>query len=94
VGVFMISYDSNNSKPNDIRTNHALRTFDYQQGNIVNLIYSMHPSQELVEFKKARFVKCFVRDGIDRVQFEHDGIVFVLPLDNVGIVGVEYERLR
>ena len=54
----------------------------------------MHPSQELVEFKKARFVKCFVRDGIDRVQFEHEGIVFVLPLDNVGVVGVAYDRLR
>jgi hypothetical protein len=87
-------HNSINSKPNNIRTNHSLRAFQYKQGDIVNLIYAMHPSQELVEFKKARFVKCFVRDGIDRVQFEHEGIVFVLPLDNVGVVGVEYDRLR
>jgi hypothetical protein len=48
----------------------------------------------MVEFKKARFIKCFVRDDVDRVQFEHEGIVFVLPLDNVGVVGVELDRLR
>ena len=91
--VMTIKKISSNLSP-FVRTGHALRSFGYQRGDKINLIYSKHPSQEVIEYKNSTFIKCFVRDGIDRVQFEHEGIVFVLPLDNVGVVGVEYDRLR
>ena len=78
-----------------VRSNHPLRSFKYQRGDIVNLIYSLeHPSMEIKEFRKSTFIKCYVRESVDMVVFIHEGTQHVYPLSLVGVVEVSHERLK
>jgi|8_EtaG_2_1085327.scaffolds.fasta_scaffold162278_2 hypothetical protein len=77
-----------------VRTGHALRSFGYQRGDKINLIYSKHPSQEVIEYKNSTFIKCYVRDRVDRVCFIFEGQQYVLPLHDVGVMGVSVDQLR
>ena len=77
-----------------VRTGHALRSFGYQRGDKINLIYSSHPSQDVIEYKNSTFIKCYVRDQVDRVCFIFEGQQYVLPLHDVGVMGVSVDKLR
>jgi len=80
---------------NKIRASHPLRSFKYQQGDQVNLIYLNHPS-EVIEYENATFIKCgFVPErGIDCVFFSYENVFYSLPLHQVGVVGVEIDRVK
>ncbi len=75
-----------------IRTNHPLRSL-YQRGDLVDLVYASHPS-ELLEFKKATFIKCYLRSSVDVAVFIHEGVQHVLPLHKLGVVGVSLDRVK
>ena len=77
-----------------VRAGHPLRSLAYQRGDKINLIYSNHPSQEVIEYKNSTFIKCYVRDRVDRVCFIFEGQQYVLPLHDVGVMGVSVARLR
>ena len=78
-----------------IRASHPLRSFNYQQGDQVNLIYLNHPS-EVIEYENTTFIKCsFVRErGVDCVFFKFENVIYSLPLHQVGVVGVEIDRVK
>lgn len=80
---------------NKIRASHPLRSLKYQQGDQVNLIYLNHPS-EVIEYENATFIKCgFVPErGIDCVFFSYENVFYSLPLHQVGVVGVEIDRVK
>ena len=77
-----------------VRAGHPLRSLAYQRGDKINLIYSSHPSQDVIEYKNSTFIKCYVRDRVDRVCFIFEGQQYVLPLHDVGVMGVSVARLR
>lgn len=77
-----------------VRAGHPLRSLAYQRGDKINLIYSNHPSQDVIEYKNSTFIKCYVRDRVDRVCFIFEGQQYVLPLHDVGVMGVSVDRLR
>lgn len=82
-----------NSFSTFIRAGHPLRSLRYQRGDVVDLVYASHPS-ELLEFKEATFIKCYLRSSVDVAVFIHDGVQHVLPLHKLGVVGVKVDRVK
>jgi len=90
-----MSVDGSYSTLSKIRASHPLRSLKYQQGDQVNLIYLNHPS-EVIEYEGATFIKCsFVPErGVDCVFFKYENVYYSLPLHQVGVVGVEIDRVK
>jgi hypothetical protein len=86
--------EKNSYYPNvSVRASHPLRSLNYQQGDRVDLVHFGHPS-EIKEYPGSTFVCCFIRDSVDVVRFVHDSVEFIVPLHQVGVVGVEIERVK
>ena len=83
---------SANAQPCRIRSSHPLRSFNFKQGDTVDLVYSRHPS-ELIEYENAIFVKCQVRGSVDSVIFSFNNVQYILPLHQVGVMGVDVAKL-
>ena len=83
---------SANAQPCRIRSSHPLRSLNFKQGDTVDLVYSRHPS-ELIEYENAIFVKCQVRGSVDSVIFSFDNVQYILPLHQVGVMGVDVAKL-
>ena len=95
MGSVSVSVDGSYSTLSKIRASHPLRSLKYQQGDQVNLIYLNHPS-EVIEYENATFIKCsFVHErGVDCVFFKYENVFYSLPLHQVGVVGVEIDRVK
>jgi len=79
-------------QPCRIRSSHPLRSLNYKQGDTVDLVYSRHPS-ELIEYKNAIFRRCQVRGSVDSVIFTYNEVQYILPLHQIGVMGVAVEKL-
>jgi|MDSZ01.3.fsa_nt_gb hypothetical protein len=82
---------SANAQPCRIRSSHPLRSLNYKQGDVIHLIYSRHPS-EIIEYKNAIFKKCQVRGSVDSVIFSFNNVQYVLPLHQIGVMGVDIDK--